>query len=244
MLKYKILKNESNVIQVPLEMKNIDISSPSNDFEIKNKPIISYEKNGYINKSEVIMDFYFYDGIYYKRTLETLFDFSKEINKNVFKKSNIVLEFYEQGETFSWIGSESIPLTSATYKPPRTERVKVEIRNGFKFENRLMPQTFEPSFKISTDSTFMNELFFYRNFNDFKDIVDGEARIYMRAILQNAKTGERIYFVNGNDGLGTIFNNSDYTFYQEIRCLGNQSYYFIHNGNQIQELRYKEMIGR
>lgn len=242
MLKYTIPKGIKN-IQLPLETKNNDLSSNSFDYDVKKTPIVNFEKNGYVNQEDFSINLYFFINNRYDLTLDTLFDFDKDINKNVFKKSNLVLEFYEQGETLTWLGSEVLPLTNGEFKPARVEEVAIPIKDGFRIERQNKPQTVAPKFKITKESIFLSELYFYRDFNQFKDIVDGEGRIYVRAILQNAKDGNRYYFINGNNNKRTITKDSEYSFYQELRCKRDFTYYFKENGRKITVIDFKEMVG-
>lgn len=241
MLRYKVIRGTQ--ISVPLETKNNDFSSSKFNYDMKINPIVNFEKNTYKNSDNFSINFYFYDKIKreYDTSLTSYFDFKEDINRNVFKKSNIVFEFYEQGETLSWLSSESLQLRDGRYKEAHKEEITIQNPNSVIKQMVDFPSMFLPIFDINKESISMNELYFYRDFSLFKDIVNDEARIFMRAIMQNAKNGQRYYFVNAQDSKSVITNDS-YSFYHEIRVRRDNTYYFVHNNNKITSVDFKEMI--
>ena len=328
MLDYKI-NNVNKSFTVPIGTINNDVTSNNFDENIIINNSYSIEKNGYINEDDIKLSLWLYDSEKnkYFNDYNTLFDFKTDINKNSFTKSNIVLEFYEQSDALTWIGSEIIPLIKGQYiaeetssetprnntrngqrdsngtigggtngrpnndigyrpptdgtsrpsngiedrrrgenrpRPPRSTTDRVVDRNiRYSSENYddnikinrtdsssikwLIEEEYLPNFTITKDSIYMSELYFYRDFNTFKDKVNGEGRIFMRVILQNAKNGERYYFVNSKEegeNPKVIERNESYSFYYEIRCKSNYTYYFIHNNGKINDLVFKEMVAK
>lgn len=175
-----------------------------------------------------------------KSTARLGFKFPEEINKNSFKKSNVVIEFYSDINGLSnWLGSEIYYFTDITpYSVEKITYTKAETYNG-KLIDVILNNVFEPKCVIPIGDKFLSEYFGYRDFSTYMSDSDS-AIIYYKILLQNAKNGNRYYMINGSDGAVNSINYNEELLYNEIILYKDKTFEFsnIENGN----LNFKELI--
>ena len=244
MLNYKILINTGDTnANIPLSLNFNTKLSISDDENINNQvqtfinPIINYEKEAYIPISSYTLNFNFYDAnltpVYNNSWLNAGFNLPNDLNKNKFKKSLILLEFYlnNQGNSNNMVFSTTLSIypNRATNKGSDTVVISANT-------------TYYSSFTINNVKNEIYNLFFNRDFSTLSNIQQDNngnyVSLYMKSIFLNASNGIPQYFVNTTQ-IDT-FNQTLY-FY-EIRFYENYTYAFYNSGGETTNINLYELI--
>lgn len=231
MIKYNVLQSTNDIqLNVQLTKENLDVKNINLSDEVNINPIQNVEKESYMAGVRYNLEFLFYgQGMFKADFTNAGFSFPKDTSKNVFKKSSFVMEFYEQGETFTWLGSTTISVL------PR-----LNVGKGPIIEDNI------PVSKFSVSPTSdLRYLYGYRDFSMFKDKIDeSTARIYAKVLFQNALTGKRHYFVK-SDKSGGKLRDTEFTkemFYHEMRFFDDFSYSFYDGDILLEDVFFKELV--
>lgn len=226
MLKYTKLHTDNKEFNITFNNSNIDYKNILVDEdEIKFNPIRNVERESYQPRLAHSIKFYFYKDGYGVDFANAGFKIPEDLNRNVFRKSSFVVEFYEKGETMTWVGSTTL----TTYGSSEGGKGAAVV------DNKPIPH-----YMLMND---VNDLFYIYNYRDFNQFLDG-GRMFVKVIFQNALTGKRHYFVKSEQEPKQMLSNefTEDDFYHEIRFFDDYTFLFYDNGEQRTDVRFKELL--
>lgn len=242
MLKYKILLNGSgNTINIPLKLESciyndIDDTIIDNLTSKEINEYINYEKELYESTQSYNLMFKFFNESY-----DPLFDFAGfeelDYQKNAFKKSFFLLEFYDNN------------ISTNTRKFSTTLSVYPNLRGGKGCDIDVIDgkKVYKSTFTVNKPK---NELFLISNYRDlllYNNVIsDGTKKyilMYVKIMFLNAKTGNIHYFINSEDDEQISINDfNDTLYYYEIRFYDDFTYGFYKDNMLKESIVFKELI--
>ena len=224
------IKNHDDLDSIAQNIEQKEINSIINNETEPYEPIFPYE-----------LEFQFWDGLTYSKEwtgagfVYTASTINGDLSKNVFKKSQFLLEFYDNNTTSNNLLFNT---TLSTYPTPTGKGCDITTIGS--------AVTLFTTYTITNPLNDIYFLYFNRDFNSLSNIKIDEndnkyVSVYMKAMFLNAKTGIVQYFCNSlTPVMNTQFNQSLYYF--EIRFYENFQYSFFQNNSQVFTITLSEII--
>jgi hypothetical protein len=246
MLNYNILTTSGDTsIIIPISMDNNPKNHDENDdlatavAKASINPIVNREKDGFAPASPYKIQFNFIQGGIYYTWQAAGFDMPGDLNKNIFKKSEFLIEFYD---TNSQANNLLFSTTLGIYPNKASAKGADSDLDG----NTLTVYT---TFTVSEIRNELYLLFFNRDFDSLSNVLTDTngryVKLYMKVMFLNAKTGNVHYFFE--DTKYTPLDSASFVptiYYNEIRFYENLTYAFFRNGTQVTSLNYNEIYIR
>ena len=247
MLNYSILASTGDTsIVIPLSMDN----NPKNHDENNDlatsvalssiNPIINNEKEGFISVSSYKLQFNFIqNGLYYSTWQAAGFDMPNDVNKNVFKKSEFLIEFYDSNS----ITNNLLFNTTLGIYP---NRISAKGADSTLDGSTITVYT---TFTVTEVRNELYLLFFNRDFSSLSNVQSDSngryVKLYMKVMFLNAKTGNIHYFFESPNFIPLDSNTFvPSVYYNEVRFYENLTYAFYRNDNRITEINFNEIFVR
>ncbi len=248
MLNYTILSPTGDtMIMFPLSMDNNPKNhDENNDFASATaiaaiNPILNLEKDGYNAASSYSMGFNFIGSgdLYYSTWNAAGFNMPSDVNKNVFKKSEFLIEFYDTNQESNNLQFS----TTLSIYPNKNGKGADSTGSGTAI-------TVSTKFTVSSIANELYLLYYYRDFDSIPNVKSetGGRRyvsLFMKVMFLNAKTGNVHYFFESPNFLPlTSATFIPSVYYNEIRFYEDLTYAFYRNGVQISTLNFNEIYVR
>ncbi len=245
MLNYNILTSTGDTsIIIPISMDNNPKNHDEND-DLGNSvanssinSIVNKEKEGFTPSSPYKLEFYFMQSGQYSNSWGAAgFNMPEDINKNIFKKSEFLIEFYDS----------NLPTNNLLFNTTLGIYPNKSSAKGADNEINGTGITVYTTFTITEVRNELYLLFFTRDFNRLSNIlIDNNGRyikLYMKVMFLNAKTGNVHYFFESPDSTPLDSNNFiPSIYYNEIRFYENLTYSFYKEGLQITNIKFNEIF--
>ena len=244
MLNYRILASTGTTsIVIPLSMDNNPMNHDDDDDLASNaaiaavNPIIDNEQEGYSPASNYKIQFNFIsNGIYYDTWQAAGFVMPDDIQKNVFKKSMFLVEFYDSN-----LSTNNLLFNTTVSIYPNEATAKGADSSG-----TGTGMTVYTTFTVDEVRNELYLLFYNRDFSSLSNVQTDSTgtyvSLYMKVMFLNAKTGNVQYFFQSSNFIPlttTAFVPSVY--YNEVRFYNNLTYAFYNNGVLLTSINYNEI---